>query len=144
MSVNVLFKHEASSSASLSSMPTSFYKSVVPRSNSVGSRHVERLTTGRLRKHSVRFYSSVRSCIIIHQNELIANNNGIRADIWIKDLIPISLTSQSSSLEHMQVSVATSSDPFPNHYSTTLVTVPFNTVGLIISSAPFPPDEKTS
>ncbi|GFT69090.1 hypothetical protein TNCV_3904841 [Trichonephila clavipes] len=38
----------------ISSMPTSYYKGVVPRSNCVGSRHVERLTTGRLPKHSVR------------------------------------------------------------------------------------------
>ncbi|GFV81934.1 hypothetical protein TNCV_3151321 [Trichonephila clavipes] len=38
----------------ISSMPTSSFNGVVPRSNCVGSRHVERLTTGRLPKHSVR------------------------------------------------------------------------------------------
>ncbi|GFW65724.1 hypothetical protein TNCV_892141 [Trichonephila clavipes] len=34
-------------------MSTSSFKGVVPRSNCVGSRHAERLTTGRLPKHSV-------------------------------------------------------------------------------------------
>ncbi|GFX40330.1 uncharacterized protein TNCV_4319631 [Trichonephila clavipes] len=56
-------------------------------------------------KISLNNYSSVRSCIIIHQNEVIANCTGIREDTWIKDLIPISHTSKSSSLEHVQVSV---------------------------------------
>ncbi|GFW94118.1 hypothetical protein TNCV_808571 [Trichonephila clavipes] len=30
--------------------------------------------------------SSVRSCIIIHQNEVVTNRSSIWADIWIKDL----------------------------------------------------------
>ncbi|GFU96036.1 hypothetical protein TNCV_1898611 [Trichonephila clavipes] len=47
--------------------------------------------------------SSVRSCIIIHQNEVVTNSSSIWADIWIKDLIPISKTSYGSSMEHMQV-----------------------------------------
>ncbi|GFT77838.1 uncharacterized protein TNCV_2968811 [Trichonephila clavipes] len=55
--------------------------------------------------------SSVRSCIIIHQNEVITNSSSIWADIWIKGLIPISKTSYGSSMEHMQVSVATERDP---------------------------------
>ncbi|GFS70931.1 uncharacterized protein TNCV_2719981 [Trichonephila clavipes] len=38
-------------------------------------------------------YNSVRSYIIIHQNEVIAYCTGIRVDIWIRDLIPISHTS---------------------------------------------------
>ncbi|GFW70752.1 uncharacterized protein TNCV_2923071 [Trichonephila clavipes] len=38
----------------ISSMPTSSFNGVVPRSHCVDSRHVERLTTGRLPKHSVR------------------------------------------------------------------------------------------
>ncbi|GFV40302.1 hypothetical protein TNCV_3630001 [Trichonephila clavipes] len=50
------------------------------------------------------------SCIIIHQNEVVTNSS-IWADIWIKDLIPISKTSYGSSMEHMQVSVATERDP---------------------------------
>ncbi|GFV53531.1 hypothetical protein TNCV_1177271 [Trichonephila clavipes] len=37
----------------ISSMPTSYFNGVVPRSNYVGSRHVERLTTGKLPKNSV-------------------------------------------------------------------------------------------
>ncbi|GFU23665.1 uncharacterized protein TNCV_2340721 [Trichonephila clavipes] len=57
--------------------------------------------------------SSVRSCIIIHQNEVVTNSSSIWADIWIKDLIPISKTSYGSSMEHMQVSVATERDPLP-------------------------------
>ncbi|GFW51389.1 uncharacterized protein TNCV_4603391 [Trichonephila clavipes] len=57
--------------------------------------------------------SSVRSCIIIHQNEVVTNSSSIWADIWIKDLIPISKTSYGSSMEHMQVSVATERDPCP-------------------------------
>ncbi|GBN42269.1 hypothetical protein AVEN_59532-1 [Araneus ventricosus] len=52
-------------------------------------------------------HSSVRSCIIIHYNEIVTNITGIWAVIWIKDLIPISHTSQSSSMEHMQVNVTT-------------------------------------
>ncbi|GFX74924.1 uncharacterized protein TNCV_1844961 [Trichonephila clavipes] len=48
--------------------------------------------------------SSVRSCIIIHQNEVVTNSSSIWADIWIKDLIPISKTSYGSSMEHMQIS----------------------------------------
>ncbi|GFV04555.1 uncharacterized protein TNCV_148301, partial [Trichonephila clavipes] len=44
--------------------------------------------------------SSVRSCIIIHQNEVVTNSSSIWADIWIKDLIPISKTSYGSSMEH--------------------------------------------
>ncbi|GFX84948.1 uncharacterized protein TNCV_4997791 [Trichonephila clavipes] len=55
--------------------------------------------------------SSVRSCIIIHQNEVVTNSSSIWADIWIKDLIPISKTSYGSSMKHMQVSVATERDP---------------------------------
>ncbi|GFU43331.1 uncharacterized protein TNCV_3768701 [Trichonephila clavipes] len=51
--------------------------------------------------------SSVRSCIIIHQNEVTANCTSIRVDIWIKNLIPLCHTYQSSSLEHMQLSVIT-------------------------------------
>ncbi|GFU63726.1 hypothetical protein TNCV_3849501 [Trichonephila clavipes] len=47
------------------------------------------------------------SCIIIHQNEVVTNSSSIWADIWIKDLISISKTSYGSSMEHMQVSVAT-------------------------------------
>ncbi|GFW26774.1 uncharacterized protein TNCV_2851641 [Trichonephila clavipes] len=53
----------------------------------------------------------VRSCIIIHQNEVVTNSSSIWADIWIADLIPISKTSYGSSMEHMQVSVATERDP---------------------------------
>ncbi|GBM58462.1 hypothetical protein AVEN_226407-1 [Araneus ventricosus] len=34
-------------------------------------------------------HSSVRSFVIIHQNEIVTNSTGIWADIWIKDLIPI-------------------------------------------------------
>ncbi|GFT30298.1 uncharacterized protein TNCV_2376041 [Trichonephila clavipes] len=64
--------------------------------------------------------SSVRSCIIIHQNEVVTNSSSIWADIWIKDLIPISKTSYGSSMEHMQVSVATERDPCPNQDSTHL------------------------
>ncbi|GFV97124.1 uncharacterized protein TNCV_3527091 [Trichonephila clavipes] len=66
--------------------------------------------------------SSVRSCIIIHQNEVVTNSSSIWADIWIKDLIPISKTSYGSSMEHMQVSVATERDPCPNQDSTTSIT----------------------
>ncbi|GFX23855.1 hypothetical protein TNCV_1788861 [Trichonephila clavipes] len=33
----------------------------------------------------------------------------------------------------MQVSVTTECDPYPNHCSTTSVTVPFNNIGLMIS-----------
>ncbi|GFU99963.1 uncharacterized protein TNCV_4695261 [Trichonephila clavipes] len=69
--------------------------------------------------------SSVRSCIIIHQNEVVTNSSSIWADIWIKDLIPISKTSYGSSMEHMQVSVATERDPCPNQDSTTSITVSF-------------------
>ncbi|GFV27669.1 uncharacterized protein TNCV_4904511 [Trichonephila clavipes] len=72
--------------------------------------------------------SSVRSCIIIHQNEVVTNSSSIWADIWIKDLIPISKTSYGSSMEHMQVSVATERDPCPNQDSTTSITVSFNSV----------------
>ncbi|GFU94468.1 hypothetical protein TNCV_2644541 [Trichonephila clavipes] len=53
------------------------------------------------------------SCIIIHQNEVVTNSSSIWVDIWIKDLIPISKTSYGSSMEHMQVSVATEQDPLP-------------------------------
>ncbi|GFV66468.1 hypothetical protein TNCV_2531551, partial [Trichonephila clavipes] len=42
------------------------------------------------------------------------------------DLIPISKTSYGSSMEHMQVSVATERDPCPNQDSTTSITVYFN------------------
>ncbi|GFT04427.1 hypothetical protein TNCV_1929471 [Trichonephila clavipes] len=38
----------------ISSMPTSSFNGVVPRSHCVVSRHIERLTTGMLPKHSVR------------------------------------------------------------------------------------------
>ncbi|GFX91824.1 hypothetical protein TNCV_3530231 [Trichonephila clavipes] len=38
-------------------MPTSSVNGVVPRSHCVGSRHVERLTTGKLPKHSVRSHA---------------------------------------------------------------------------------------
>ncbi|GFT01404.1 hypothetical protein TNCV_3215181 [Trichonephila clavipes] len=58
-----------------------------------------------------------------------------------KDLIPISETSYGSSMEHMQVSVATERDPCPNQDSTTSITVSFNSVGLMVSSALFPPDQ---
>ncbi|GFS81960.1 uncharacterized protein TNCV_1790381 [Trichonephila clavipes] len=85
--------------------------------------------------------SSVRSCIIIHQNEVVTNSSSIWADIWIKDLIPISKTSYGSSMEHMQVSVATERDPCPNQDSTTSITVSFNSVGLMVSSALLPPDQ---
>ncbi|GFU95577.1 hypothetical protein TNCV_2612421 [Trichonephila clavipes] len=67
-------------------------------------------------------------CIIIHQNEVVTNSSSIWADIWIKDLIPISKTSYGSSMEHMQVSVATERDPCPNQDSTTSITVSFNSV----------------
>ncbi|GFU06631.1 uncharacterized protein TNCV_2969551 [Trichonephila clavipes] len=43
------------------------------------------------------------ACIIIHQKEVVTNSSSIWADIWIKDLIPISKTSYGSSMEHMQV-----------------------------------------
>ncbi|GFS53171.1 uncharacterized protein TNCV_4516971 [Trichonephila clavipes] len=69
------------------------------------------------------------SCIIIHQNEVVTNSSSIWADIWIKGLIPISKTSYGSSMEHMQVSVATERDPCPNQDSTTSITVSFNSVG---------------
>ncbi|GFT93288.1 uncharacterized protein TNCV_2220451 [Trichonephila clavipes] len=85
--------------------------------------------------------SSVRSCIIIHQNEVVTNSRSIWADIWIKDLIPISKTSYGSSMEHMQVSVATKRDSCPNQDSTTSITVSFNSVGLMVFSALFPPDQ---
>ncbi|GFX44589.1 uncharacterized protein TNCV_2637541 [Trichonephila clavipes] len=54
------------------------------------------------------------------------------------DLIPISKTSYGSSMEHMQVSVATERDPCPIQDSTTSITVSFNSVGLMVSSALFP------
>ncbi|GFV83948.1 uncharacterized protein TNCV_1479501 [Trichonephila clavipes] len=47
--------------------------------------------------------SSVRSCNIIYQNKVVTNSSSIWADIWIKDLIPISKTSYGSSMEHIQV-----------------------------------------
>ena len=47
--------------------------------------------------------SSMRLCITIHQIEIVTNSNRKRADIWIKDLIPISHINQNSSMEHMQV-----------------------------------------
>ncbi|GFU51945.1 hypothetical protein TNCV_3734501 [Trichonephila clavipes] len=47
-----------------------------------------------------------------------------------RGLIPISKTSYGSSMEHMQVSVATERDPCPNQDSTTSITVSFNSVGL--------------
>ncbi|GFW23669.1 hypothetical protein TNCV_2032131 [Trichonephila clavipes] len=81
------------------------------------------------------------SCIIIHQNEVVTNSSSIWADIWIKGLFPISKTSYGSSMEHMQVSVATERDPCPNQDSTTSITVSFNSVGLMVSSALFPPDQ---
>ncbi|GFV62931.1 uncharacterized protein TNCV_4409951 [Trichonephila clavipes] len=81
------------------------------------------------------------SCIIIHQNEVVTNSSSIWADILIKDLIPISKTSYGSSMEHMQVSVATERDPCPIQDSTTSITVSFNSVGLMVSSVLFPPDQ---
>ncbi|GFX56339.1 hypothetical protein TNCV_2242711 [Trichonephila clavipes] len=55
----------------ISSMPTSSFYGIVPRSNRVGSRHVERLTTGRLPKHSVRSCQVIYSQfgLAIHQND---------------------------------------------------------------------------
>ncbi|GFV91329.1 uncharacterized protein TNCV_898461 [Trichonephila clavipes] len=50
--------------------------------------------------------SSVKSCIIINQNEIVTNSTSM-VDIWIKDLIPIFYIIQISSIEHMQVNVAT-------------------------------------
>ncbi|GFU77845.1 uncharacterized protein TNCV_1138531 [Trichonephila clavipes] len=73
--------------------------------------------------------------------EVVTNSSSIWADIWIKGLIPISKTSYGSSMEHMQVSVATERDPCPNQDSTTSITVSFNSVGLMVSSALFPPDQ---
>ncbi|GFT74504.1 nephrin [Trichonephila clavipes] len=81
------------------------------------------------------------SCIIIHQNEVVTYSSSIWADICIKIIIPLSKTSYGSSMEHMQVSVATERDPCPNQDSTTFITVSFNSVGLMVSSALFPPDQ---
>lgn len=46
-------------------------------------------------------YSSVRLCIIIHQNVIVTISIGIGADIWI---IPLSHTSQNSTKEYMHLS----------------------------------------
>ena len=55
----------------------------------------------------------------------------------------ISHTSQSSSMEHMKVSVNAKCDPWPKHDSTTSITVSFNSVELMVSGVLFPPDEQT-
>ncbi|GFS50209.1 hypothetical protein TNCV_3211 [Trichonephila clavipes] len=47
----------------------------------------------------------------------------IWADIWIKDLIPISKTSYGSSMEHMQVSVQPSEIPAQTRIQLCLSTV---------------------
>ncbi|GFT57869.1 transposase domain containing protein [Trichonephila clavipes] len=78
---------------------------------------------------------SLRSCIIIHQNEVVTNSSSIWADIWIKDLIPISKTSYGSSMEHMQVWPPSESLPKTRHP----VTVSFNSVGLMVLE--FPQDQ---
>ncbi|GFU74879.1 hypothetical protein TNCV_4151051 [Trichonephila clavipes] len=84
-----------------------------------------------------------RSCIIIRQNEVVTNSSSIWADIWIKDPIPISKTSYGSFHgTHMQVSVNLPSEiPAQTRDSTTSITVSFNSVGLMVSSALFPPDQ---
>lgn len=65
------------------------------------------------------------------------------ADIVIKDLGPISHTSQSSSMENMEVSVMTERDFGPNHYFTSSVTVSFINAEFVVSSALFPSDLQT-
>ncbi|GFV09977.1 hypothetical protein TNCV_3185331 [Trichonephila clavipes] len=62
----------------------------------------------------------------------------IWADIWIKDLIPISKTSCGSSMEHAG-QCGHRARSCPNQDSTTSITVSFNSVGLMVSSALFPP-----
>ena len=66
------------------------------------------------------------------------------ADLGINDLVPISYTSQISSMEHMEVSVTTEWVSWPNHDSIYNKTVSFNNVGLVVSGALFFPDQYTT
>ncbi|GFU96113.1 hypothetical protein TNCV_1662371 [Trichonephila clavipes] len=84
--------------------------------------------------------SSVRSCIIIHQNEVVTNSSSMGGHMdqrVIRYLRPVTV----HSMEHMRVSVATER-PAPNqgfHHLYSFVS--FNSVGLMVSSALFPPDQ---
>lgn len=88
-------------------------------------------------------HRSIRLHIITHQNKFITNSSGKWADIWIKDLVLISYTNQSFSMENMQVSMATKRDKYlSNHNFTISVTVSFNNTELIVSDALFPSDQQ--
>lgn len=94
-----------------------------------------------LRSQSLNNHSAEKSYIIIDQNEIVTNSIFIVAELWIKDLIPISHTGHSD--EHMQVNVTTEWDPYQNLYSTTYVQMCSNSVGLVVSGALLPPDLQT-
>ncbi|GBM35666.1 hypothetical protein AVEN_97870-1 [Araneus ventricosus] len=60
-------------------------------------------------------------------------STSIRLDIWIKVPISISHSHESSSMEHMEVSMSTQRDSNPNHDSASSTTVFFSYVILVPS-----------
>ncbi|GBL71980.1 hypothetical protein AVEN_115020-1 [Araneus ventricosus] len=66
------------------------------------------------------------------------------SDLWIEDLVSISHSSDSSSMEPMEVSETIQRDSKPNHASTSSETVYFNNVRLMVSGALFSPNNHTT
>ncbi|GFU33023.1 hypothetical protein TNCV_4155941 [Trichonephila clavipes] len=90
-------------------------------------------------EYSLNNPSSVRSCIIIHQNEVVTNSSSIWADIGSRIssryLRPVTVPPWNTCKSVWPPS------EMPKPDSTTSITVSFNSVGLMVSSALFPPDQ---
>ncbi|GFT24220.1 hypothetical protein TNCV_2064491 [Trichonephila clavipes] len=65
-------------------------------------------------------------------------------DIGCKDLVPVPLTCQRTSIKHMEDDRPVCHDAFPDHQSTSTIVVLFNNVKRLILTTGFSPDENTS
>lgn len=82
---------------------------------------------------------SVRSSIVIHENEIRTNSSCVRPDNWVKDLNPVPDRRQSTVPDHMEVCLSMDADSAPNHEGATSVTVVLGHVAVVESLIPGPP-----
>ena len=87
---------------------------------------------------------TMRSSVVVHEDELGSDCTSVRGDVDVKDLIPVAYAGHHVSHHDVQVCSSTSADTSPHHDGASTIAVMFRDVGILKSLPTSSPHSRTS